>query len=106
MRSGELREQEREQGSQQRFPSSSHVVHQLKEAPIAWHGVWCNASMRTQPGSPQGPKAFQRVDVSCMQALPVVIPRICATTVPDACMRVAPLCQAALNVVRICVNTG
>jgi hypothetical protein len=34
MRSGELREQEREQGSQQRFSSSSHVVHKLKEAQI------------------------------------------------------------------------
>ncbi len=34
MRSGELREQELEQGSQQRFPSSSHVVNKLKEAQI------------------------------------------------------------------------
>jgi hypothetical protein len=32
MRSGELREQEFEQSSQQRFPSSSHVVNKLKEA--------------------------------------------------------------------------
>jgi len=32
MRSGELREQELEQGSQQRFPSSSHVVNTRKEA--------------------------------------------------------------------------
>ena len=34
MHSGELREQELEQGSQQRFPSSSHVVNKLKEAQI------------------------------------------------------------------------
>jgi len=34
MRSGELREQELEQGSQQGFPSSSHVVNVLKEAQI------------------------------------------------------------------------
>jgi hypothetical protein len=34
MGSGELREQELEQGSQQCFPSSSHVMHKLKEAQI------------------------------------------------------------------------
>ena len=34
MRSGELREQELKQGSQQCFPSSSHVMHKLKEAQI------------------------------------------------------------------------
>jgi hypothetical protein len=34
MRFGELREQEFEQGTQQRFPSSSHVVHKLKEPQI------------------------------------------------------------------------
>ncbi len=39
MRSGELREQELEQGSQQRFPSSSHVVNKLKEAQIQWQVV-------------------------------------------------------------------
>ena len=39
MRSGELREQDLEQGSQQRFPSSSHVVHKLKEAQIQWQVV-------------------------------------------------------------------
>ena len=39
MRSGELREQELEQGSQQRFSSSSHVVNQLKEAQIQWQVV-------------------------------------------------------------------
>ena len=39
MRSGELCEQELEQGSQQRFPSSSHVVNKLKEAQIQWQIV-------------------------------------------------------------------
>jgi len=34
MRSGELREQELEQGSQQRFTSSSHIVNKRKEAQI------------------------------------------------------------------------
>src|SRR6266487_7074704 len=39
MRSGELREQELAQGSQQRFPSSSHVVNKRKEAQIPWQVV-------------------------------------------------------------------
>ena len=39
MRSRELREQEIEQRSQQRFPSSSHVVNKLKKASIQWQVV-------------------------------------------------------------------
>jgi hypothetical protein len=39
MRAGELREQELEQGSQQRVPSSSHVVNTRKEASIQGHVV-------------------------------------------------------------------
>ena len=39
MRSRELCEQELEQGSQQGFPSSSHVVNELKEAQLQWQIV-------------------------------------------------------------------
>ena len=39
MRSGELREQELEQGSQQRFTSASHIVNKLKKAQIQWQVV-------------------------------------------------------------------
>ena len=49
MRSGELREQELAQGSQQRFPSSSHVMHKLKEAQIQGYIGLCDASMRVKP---------------------------------------------------------
>ncbi len=49
MRSRELREQELEQGSQQRFPSSSHVMHKLKEAQIQGYIGLCDASMRVKP---------------------------------------------------------
>jgi len=44
-----LREQELEQGSQQRFPSSSHVMHKLKEAQIQGYIGLCDASMRVKP---------------------------------------------------------
>jgi hypothetical protein len=49
MRSGKLCEQEIEQGSQPRFPSSSHVVNKLKEAHIQGSVVLGDASMRAQP---------------------------------------------------------
>ena len=106
MRSGELREQELEQGSQQRFPSSSHVVNNRKEAPIQWQVVLCNASMRAPPRSQQGPKAFPGVDGYFMQAITGIIPRLFATAVTDACLRLAPLFHTALHVVRIRVKTG
>jgi len=41
-----------------------------------------------------------------MQAIAVVIPRLFAPAVTDACMRRAPLFQAAIHVVLIGVNTG
>ena len=41
-----------------------------------------------------------------MKALAVIIPRLCAPAVTDACMRLAPRFQAAINVIRIRVNTG
>ena len=49
MRSGELRKQELEQSSQQRFPSSSHVVHKLTEAQIPGSMVLGDTSMWAQP---------------------------------------------------------
>ena len=51
MRSGELRKQELEQSSQQRFPSSSHVVHKLTEAQIPGSMVLGDTSMWAQPCS-------------------------------------------------------
>src|SRR2546428_681469 len=41
-----------------------------------------------------------------MKAITVLIPSIFAMAVTDACMRITPLFQAAINVVLIRVNTG
>src|SRR5216683_1422013 len=62
--------------------------------------------MRAKPRPQQGPKAFHGVHVYFMKAITVIIPRIFATAVTDACMRIAPRFQAAINVVFIRVNTG
>ena len=40
-----------------------------------------------------------------MKAIPVVIPRLFSPAVTDAFMRIAPLFQAAINIVLIGVNT-
>ena len=71
-------------------------------------GTWSCARPRCgrSHDRPQGPKAFHGVDVHCMQAIPVVIPRLFPPAVTDAFMRIAPLCQTALNSVRIDVNTS
>src|SRR5215217_7275591 len=65
-----------------------------------------DTAMRAQPRAQQGPKAFHRIHVPFMEAIAVVISRICAPAVTDACMRIAPLFQAAINVVLIGVHTG
>jgi hypothetical protein len=61
--------------------------------------------MRAQPWSQQGPKAFHGVDVHCMKAISVPIPRVFAPAVTDACMRIALLFQVAINSVCIRVHT-
>src|SRR2546427_4577849 len=62
--------------------------------------------MRAKPRPQQGPKAFHGVHVYFMKAIAVIIPRLFATAVTDACMRIAPRFQAAINVILIRVNTG
>ena len=62
--------------------------------------------MRAKPRPQQGPKAFHGVDVYCMKAIPVVIPCIFPSAVTDAFMRIAPLFQAAINIVLIGINTS
>ena len=72
-----------------------------------YRGTWsCETAMRAQPRAPQGPKAFHRLHVHCMAAITVVISRLCAPAVTDACRRIAPLFQAARRVVRLGVKTG
>jgi len=61
--------------------------------------------MRAQPRSQQGPQAFHGVDMYFMKTVTIIIPSIFATAVTDAFMNVAPLFQAAINVVLIRVNT-
>ena len=62
--------------------------------------------MRAQPRAQQGPKALHRIHVHFMKAIAVVIPRVFAPAVTDAFMRIAPLFQAAINIVLIRVNLG
>ncbi len=38
----------------------------------------------------------------CMKAIPISILRVFAPAMPDACMRIAPLCQAVIN--RVCTR--
>ena len=55
--------------------------------------------------SAAGTKTFHRIHVHFMKAIAVVIPRIFATAVTDAFMRIAPLFQAAVDIVFIRIHT-
>jgi hypothetical protein len=62
--------------------------------------------MRAQPRAQQGPKALHRLHVHFMKAIAIVIPRVFAPAVTAAFRRIAPRFQAAINIVRLRVNTG
>jgi hypothetical protein len=104
MDSRELREQELKQASQQCFATLSHIVNTLKKPQIERQIVLRDAAMRPKPRPEQGPKAFHGIDMHCVKALPVVIPSVFPLAMPDALRLVAPLCQATLEVVFVCVH--
>jgi hypothetical protein len=61
--------------------------------------------MRTEPRAQQRPKPFHRVYVHFMKAISVVIPCVFTSAMTDTLMRIAPLSQAAVDAVFICVHT-
>ena len=61
--------------------------------------------MRTKPRPQQRPKAFHRIDVHFVKAIAVVIACIFPTAMTHTLMRLAPLFQAAIDVVFIRIHT-
>src|SRR5262245_59790694 len=62
--------------------------------------------MWAKPRPQQRPKAFHRIDVQFMKAVAVVISGVIATAMTDRLMHIAPLFQAAIDVIFIGVDTS
>jgi hypothetical protein len=58
-----------------------------------------------KPRSQQGPKAFHRLHVHFVKAIAVIISCLFPTAMTHTLMRIAPLCQTAVDVVFIRVHT-
>ena len=76
-RSGEVPScsQARNQGAEQGFAASTSVVYELEKAEIERQLVLRDAPVRAQPGAPQPPRAFDRVDVDLAEALTAALLR-------------------------------
>src|SRR3954454_13341152 len=99
-----LPDQTRDEGAEQSLAPAASVVDELEEAEIERQLLLRDAPVRAQPGAQQGPEALGRVDVDLAEAVPVVVARVLAAGVADRLVAVAPLFQAAVDVVLVGVH--
>jgi hypothetical protein len=57
----------------QRFTAPANIVNELEEAQVPGQFLLRNATMRSQPGTKQGPEPFQGVDMSFTKTIPIFI---------------------------------
>ena len=100
------RDQAGDQGTEQGFAASAHVVHELEEAEVKRQLVLRDAPMRAQPGAQQRPKAFHGVDVHLAEPVPVLVAGILAPGVADGLVPIAPGWQASIDAVFVRVDEG
>src|SRR3954451_20523624 len=96
-----LPDQTRDEGAEQSLAPAASVVDELEEAEMERQLLLRDAPVRAQPGGQQGPEALGRVDVDLARAVPVVVPCVLAAGVADRLVAVAPLVQAAVDVVLV-----
>src|SRR3954452_22803677 len=99
-----LPDQTRDEGAEQSLAPAAGVVDELEEAEVERQLLLRDAPVRAQPGARQGPEALGRVDVDLAEAVPVVVPCVLAAGVADRLVAVAPLVQAAVDVVLVGVH--
>src|SRR3954452_16761746 len=98
------RDQGADEGAQERLPAAPGVVDELEEAEIGGQLLLRDATVRPQPGAQQGPEALGRVDVDLAEAVAVLVPRVLAPRVAHGLVAVAPLFQAAVDIVLVGVH--
>ena len=95
-----------DEGGEEGLPSPARVVHDLEEGEVERQLLLRDAAMRPQPGAQQRPDALRGVDVHLAEAVAVVIARVLAPGVADRLVPVAPVLQAAVDVVLVGVDQG
>src|SRR4051812_2803982 len=82
--------QESDQGPQQRLTAFPHIMNELEEPQVERQLLLRDPPVRAQPRPQQGPKAFDRVDMDLMEAIPIVITGILPSGMTHRLMRVSP----------------
>jgi hypothetical protein len=76
-------------------------VNELEEAEVERKTFLGDPAMRPQPETQQGPESLDGVDVNLVEAVAVFIAGVLAGAVADGLVTVAPLRQAAVNVILV-----
>jgi hypothetical protein len=79
-------------------------MNELEKAQVQRQLLLRETPMRTQPRSEQRPEAFHGVDMNFAKPLPMVIAGLFASTVTHAFLLVAPLLQAAVDIVLLRID--
>src|SRR3954451_12159036 len=96
--SGELRDQEPDQRSQQCLAAFPNVMHELEEAQVNRQLLLGDPAVGTQPRPQQRPEPLNGVDMVLINPIPVVVPRVLARRVADRVMLVPPLTHPSISV--------
>src|SRR3954452_2088610 len=100
------RDDRRYKRGEEGLPPPARVVHDLEEGEVERQLLLRDPTMRAEPGAQQRPDALGRVDVDLAEPVAVVIARVLAAGVADGLVAVAPLLQAAVDVVLVRVHEG
>jgi hypothetical protein len=90
-----------QEGFEESLSAIFGVVNELEEAEVERKTLLGDAAVRPQPGAQQGPEAFDGVDVNLVEAVAVFIAGLLPSAVADGLVIVAPLRQAAVDVILV-----
>src|SRR4051794_821781 len=93
-----------DQGTQQPLATGPDVVDELEESQVQRQALLRDSSVGTEPRTQQRPEPFEGVDMHLTEAIAVVIPGVLPRRMADRLVAVAPLDQAAVDVVLIGVD--
>ena len=103
---GLLAKEHPEEGFEESLAAIFGVVNELEEAEVARKTLLGDAAVRPEPGAQQGPEAFDGVDVNLVEAVAVFIAGLLPSAVADGLVLVAPLSQAAVEVLLVGQHPG
>ena len=106
MDSGQLRQQQSQEGLEQPFATNPGVVRKLEKAQVQRQLLLGDAVMGAPPGAPQRPEPLAGVEVDLVNAIAVFIARGLAVAVADRAVQLAPVGPAVVEGIVVGVDRG